>query len=145
MGTLGENPMDSTEYEQFQDNLEDIEISDLPWPPLPAPRTGCPAWGAGNVPTTDADLAVLRPPTRLSLGPRFSPRQRALQATTTTLVVVVVVLLILGNYAPTRNAAIMRLMSLIPTPTPTLAPGDDLFYLQGTFPWSKVSLDGHRL
>ena len=122
--------MDRTENEQAWNDFE-VEITDLPDP------------GAAN----DDDFNVLsgRASRRISLRPRYTQRQRIMQAIATSSIVALALSFIIGSYTPTRNLVALRLNNLIPTPTATLTPGAKLFYVQKTLSWSQVALDGHIL
>ncbi len=121
--------MDHTENEQAWDDFE-VEITDLPGPGV-----------AGD---DDSNLLPARS-SRISLRPRFTQRQRIMQAIATSSIVALALSFILGSYLPVRNAVSLRLDNLIPTATATLTPGAKLFYVQKTLSWSQVSLDGHIL
>jgi hypothetical protein len=79
------------------------------------------------------------------LEPRFLPRQRRLQLMITTSIVVLAVLVILGSTASVRELARGVFIRPTSTPVPTLAPGADLFYVQGSPPWGHLSIDGHKV
>lgn len=87
----------------------------------------------------------LSKPIRSSSRPRFSPRQRRLQLTITSAIVVLAVIFLLVSTAPVRELARNVWFPSPPTPTPTLFPGVDLFYIQGTPSWGHFSLDGHPI
>ncbi len=121
--------MDRTEHEQAQDDFE-VEITDLP--------------GAGSV-HAPSDEPASQASSRSPLRPRFTPRQRRLQLAITIAMVALVLLLILVSYTPARNTALLALLGSTPTPTPTLSPGSNLFYVRADPPWGRLSLDGHLL
>ena len=79
------------------------------------------------------------------LEPRFSPRQRWVQLIITTSIVVLAVLVILGSTASVRELARGVFIRPTSTPVPALAPGADLFYVQGSPPWGQLSIDGHKV
>ncbi len=122
--------MKDTEHNRSEDDFE-VEVSDIP---------GLDSASDGNPISNLATWSSL-----LTWAPRFSPRQRAFQGVITAGVVMLALLFIIGGYIPARNIVALSLDSLIPTPTPALAPGADLFYIQRTLSWSTVSLDGHIL
>jgi hypothetical protein len=72
-------------------------------------------------------------------------RQRKRQFMLTASLVVLVLLIIVGSTSGIGNAVVRMVGQAIPTPTPTLAPGAGLFYVQGDPPWGHLSIDGHRI
>jgi hypothetical protein len=79
------------------------------------------------------------------LEPRFSPRQRMVQLMITTSFVLLAVLVILGSTASVRELARGVFIRPTSTPVPTLPPGANLFYVQGSPPWGHLSIDGHKV
>jgi hypothetical protein len=73
--------------------------------------------------------------------PAPTRRWRALRLAGTLGAVALALLVILGSVPAVRD----RVVGLIPTPTPTLSPGGDLFYLLPNPPGTTVLLDGHSL
>lgn len=112
--------MKDAESEQSQGDL-DIEVTDIDEP------------GAA-VPVSESSHAVHRP--------RFSPHRRWQLALTAALVILTV-LVILATTAPARKLVVGVFIRPTPGPTPTLVPGVDLFYVQGSPSWGQLSLDGH--
>jgi hypothetical protein len=88
--------------------------------------------------------SAAQPPTA-GLEPRFSPRQRRRQLIITSAIVVLAFLVILGSTASVRELVSGVFIRPAPTPVPTLAPGVDLFYVQGSPPWGHLSIDGHPI
>lgn len=76
-----------------------------------------------------------------SLAPRFSLRQRRRQLIATVSFVALLLIILLGSYTPTRQT-LVRTFSIPVTPTATLAPGVDRFYIGGEPPWGKLYVDG---
>src|SRR2546425_3767150 len=119
--------MKDTEHNRSEDDFE-VEVSDI----------------AAHL----VSLVGTRPPTRLNLAPRFSPRQRALQGAITAGVVMLALLVIIGGYIPALLVPARGYLSprqgssTLPN---VLVPGADLLYIQRTLSWSTVSLDGHVL
>src|SRR6185312_11034467 len=124
--------MDDTEQEQFREDSI-VEITDLP--EENAARLGTSRGGTGNSPALLEKL----------LFRKLTPRQRFLQLATVTGSVALVVLIVLAGSTNTRNALITGIVGRQPTPTPTLFPGTDLFYIQGSPSWGHALLDGHVL
>lgn len=118
--------MKDTENEQFED--DNVEITDIPEEEL----------GASNTPPSP------RLPLWL-LNRKLSPRQHALQLAITISTIVLVLLIILASSASIRNTIQVGLFGPIPTPTPTLAPGANLFYITGSPFRGQVSIDGHPI
>src|SRR5258706_6530536 len=126
--------MDEAEQELFHD--DQVEITDLP------EETGA----AGRLRTTRGKAGQSPPFLGKWLFPRqITPRQRLLQVAAITGSVVLIALIVLAGSANTRNALITGIVGRQPTPTPTLFPGTDLFYIQGSPAWGHASLDGHVL
>ena len=111
---------ETTDREHPADD-QDVEIVSLP---------GQPARMQFSTPTPD------HPP----LAPRFTPRQRRMQLIVTISVVLLALLIVFGSSAAVRGLIIRQ-----PTPTPTLVPGANLFYIQLQPAWGKIALDGHTL
>src|SRR5258706_6741967 len=126
--------MDEAEQELFHD--DQVEITDLP------EETGA----AGRLRTTRGKAGQSPPFLEKWLFRRqFTPRQRLLQVAAITGSVVLIALIVLAGSANTRNALITGIVGRQPTPTPTLFPGTDLFYIQGSPAWGHASLDGREL
>jgi hypothetical protein len=115
--------------ERAQDDF-DIEIMDIP----ESEQDGD---------TNDGNTASTSPPARSPMVSRFSPRQRRLRATAIGGIVVLLALIILGSDSSVRDTVRLSLFGPKPTPSATLAPGFDLFYIESTLSWGQVSLDGH--
>lgn len=81
---------------------------------------------------------------RESLMPRFTPRQRRIQLAVTISVVIMALAVIFGSAASGRGMSI-ALFGRQATPTPTLMPGFNLFYITLQPVWGKVAIDGHIL
>jgi hypothetical protein len=79
----------------------------------------------------------------ISLEPRLALHQRRRQLIITGGVVVLAVLLILGSSASVRDLVSGIFIRPTPTPLPTIAPGSDLFYVQGNPAWGHLFIDGH--
>src|SRR5258708_28513182 len=79
----------------------------------------------------------------VSLEPRLSLRQRRRQLIISGSIVVLAVLLILGSSASVRDLVSGIFMRPTPTPLPMIAPGSDLFYVQGNPTWGHLFIDGH--
>src|SRR5260370_33157000 len=82
---------------------------------------------------------------RSGLEPGVSARRHRLQLFVTAGIVVLALLVILGSTAPVRELVSGVFIRPTPTPVPTLAPGVDLFYVQGNPPWGQLSIDGKAL
>ncbi len=85
-----------------------------------------------------------------STKPQRSPveppaRRHRLQLVVTAGIVVLALLVILGSTAPVRELVSSAFIRPAPTPTPTLGPGADLFYVQGNPPWGQLSIDGKAI
>jgi hypothetical protein len=111
--------MSNRNHEPAQDSFE-VEINSLP------PREGVGA----------SFLAG-----RLSPGRARIIRRRALRVCTFLLLLVV----ILSVLPPTRTQVADLVQRFLPTPTPTLPPGADRFYVAPDVPWTTVTVDGHLL
>ncbi|HZU71025.1 MAG TPA: hypothetical protein VFA09_27355 [Ktedonobacteraceae bacterium] len=127
--------MDDTEQEQF-DN-DDVEITDLPEEAGGSHRPGYRRVRAGAEQAPPLLRGLFHPP--------LSPRQRFLQLATMSVSLALIALIILAGSASTRNALLTGIFGRQPTPTPTLFPGTNLFYIQGTPSWGRAILDGHTL
>src|SRR5437868_476727 len=104
-----ERSMKETEHEQFHhDSDADVEISDIPEEEVGSPKR---------------------------VRGRAGIRIRAGQAPPLLLVIVLVLVIIVGSSAIARDTLVSGIFGRVPTPTPTLAPGIDLFYLQGLPAW----------
>ena len=114
--------MKDPQPEQSQNDL-DIQITDID-------ETGVP------VPATESS--------RPSLPPR-SPSYRKWQLPLTAAFIILTILIILATTPPARNLVTNVFIGPIPSPTPTLAPGIDLFYFQGSPSWGQLSIDGHSI
>lgn len=68
-----------------------------------------------------------------------------LQLIVTAGIVVLALLVILGSTAPVRELVGSAIIRPASTPTPTLGPGADLFYVQGNPPWGQLSIDGQAV
>jgi hypothetical protein len=119
--------VDDAEHEQFQED-SDVEISDIP---------GENAADSDTVASPKVPHWPFRRPA--------SVRQRALQLTVIISVVAMLLFIIFGSSASVRDALIGGIFGQAPTPTPPLAPGSDLFYIEGTPSWDRVSIDGRTL
>ena len=112
--------MKDAESEQSQGDQE-IEVSDIDKP-------------GTAVPVSEPSHAALRP---------RSLARRRWQLELTAALVILIVLVILATTAPARNLVVSVFIRPTPSPTPTLAPGVDLFYFQGSPSWGQLSIDGH--
>jgi len=74
-----------------------------------------------------------------------SAHRHRLQLVVTAGIVVLALLVILGSTAPVRELVSGVFIRPAPTPVPTLAPGVDLFYVQGNPPWGQLSIDGKAI
>lgn len=75
----------------------------------------------------------------------LSPRARARRVALVASAFLVLLVVILGSLPGVRNQVVGVVQSFIPTPTPTLAPGTDRFYIAADVPWTTVTLDGHAI
>ena len=116
--------MDDLRPEQ---SLEDSEIEITPLPQLDTTTNS----NAANTPLSP------HPPVR----PQLSPRQRtvALRLAVVVSIMLLALLVFPGSFPTLRNV----INNLVPTPTPTLPPGYNLFYMDVSVPWTRVSVDGH--
>lgn len=117
--------MDDAEHEQFQDE-SDVEISDIP-----------------GENAADSDIVASPKVPDWPFRRPASPRQRALQLTLIISVVALILFIILGSSADVRDVLVGGIFGR--APTPALAPGSDLFYIEGTPSWGRVSIDGRAL
>lgn len=86
-----------------------------------------------------------QPPGRLASQASLSPRARARRGALVASAFLVLLVVILGSLPNVRSQVVDAVQRLIPTPTPTLAPGADRFYIATDVPWSKVALDGRPI
>ncbi len=123
--------MGDLEHRQPQDDftIEIVDINEL----------------GETVADSDSGTPSAAQPPPAGLEPRFSPRQRRGQLAITSAIVALAVLLILGSTASVRELVGGVFIRPAPTPVPTLAPGADLFYVQGSPPWGHLSIDGHPI
>jgi len=119
--------VDDAEHEQFQDD-SDVEITDLP-----------------GKNAADSDVVASPEGPHWPFRRSASPGQRVLQLTVIISFVVLILFIILGSSASVHDALVGGIFGRAPTPTPTLAPGSDLFYIEGTPSWGRVSIDGRTL
>jgi hypothetical protein len=119
--------VDDAEHEQFQDD-SDVEISDIP-----------------GKNAADSDVVASPKMPYWPFRRPASPRQRTLQLTVIISVVALILFIILGSSASVRDALVGGIFGRAPTPTQALAPGSDLFYIEGTPSWGRVSIDGRTL
>ncbi len=82
---------------------------------------------------------------RSALTPRFTLKQRRRQGLLTGVIVLVAFAILLGSSASTQSFLLHAVWSFLPTPPPTLAPGDDQFYVVGTPHNGKLFLDGKEV
>lgn len=123
--------MQETDDEQFNyDSDESVEIIDIPEEEVGNREPG---WLRCR---SEASMLLFR---------RLSPRQRNSYLAATLGIIVLVVIIIVGSSPTTRDALDAGIFGRAPTPTATLAPGTDLFYMDGIPSWGHAFLDGHRL
>jgi hypothetical protein len=99
-----------------------------------------------DIPTEEIDSAQnseMPPFARLNLFPFM--RQRQQQLIVTISLVLLTLLILVGSVSGLGNTVIGMIRHSIPTPTPTLGPGADLFYVQADPPWGQLSIDGHNI
>lgn len=72
-------------------------------------------------------------------------RQRRLQLALTISILAIVIIVILSSSVPVRTLAVRLFSAPTPVPTTPLAPGSDLFYINGAPTWGRVYLDGHLI
>ena len=113
--------MGDIESEQFHSDLE-IEISNLDEPEIAA--------------SSSRPLLLFR-------KPRFSPRQRKLYLLLLNGLVILAVVLFLANTTSVRKLVSSVFIHPTPSPTATLAPGVDLFYIRASPTWGQLFVDGH--
>jgi hypothetical protein len=117
--------------EQFDDGLDGyVEITDIPEEDIVNRQ---PEWLRRR---SQASILYVR---------RLSPRQRNVYLAATLGIVMLVVIIVVASSPTTRDALGTGIFGRAPTPTATLTPGLDLFYIEGVPSWSQVSIDGHRL
>lgn len=58
---------------------------------------------------------------------------------------IVLIIVIVGGGLLAAHTVGGRVLGLFPTPTPTLIPGENLFYITTSPAWGKVSIDGHAV
>jgi hypothetical protein len=75
-------------------------------------------------------------------GMRLSRNARARRIAIVASAFFLLVVVIVASMPTIRQRVVGPLESLIPTPTATLIPGSDRFYLETDVPWTRVSLDG---
>lgn len=78
-------------------------------------------------------------------APRLTTRGRTRRAAAMVMIVFLALLLVLAGSPGLRAGAATLAASWLPTPVPTLAPGDDRFYLVPNVPWGAILLDGKPL
>ncbi len=120
--------MDDKDQNQFHD--DDVEITDIPADEIAHHQPG---WLRRQ---SEASLLHLR---------HLPPRRRNLYLAATLGLVGLVVVVIIGSSPSARNTLQAGIFGQAPTPTPTLAPGLDLFYIEGIPTWSQVYIDNHLL
>lgn len=74
--------------------------------------------------------------------PRFSPRQRRLYLILLNGLVMLAVVLLLVTTTSVRDLVSSVFIHPTPSPTATLAPGVDLFYVRADPPWGRLLIDG---
>ncbi len=77
------------------------------------------------------------------VAPRFSRRQRRLQAVITTTCVVLIVGVFLGSISSVRAVLGKTFTSLWPATSPAALDGVNAFYVDGTPSWGQLLVDGH--
>lgn len=113
--------MGDIESEQFHDNFE-IEVSDL----------------------DELEIATNSSrPSLLFRKPRFSPRHHRLYLILLNGLVILAVVLLLATRTSVRELVSSAFIHPMPSPTATLAPGVDLFYVRADPPWGRLLIDGH--
>lgn len=120
--------MDDTEQEQFHE--DDVEISDIPTEEI---GNAPPGWIRRG---SEASLLRLR---------HLPPRRRNLYLAVTSGIIGLIVIIIIGSSPEARGTLQAGIFGQAPTPTPTLAPGLDLFYIEGIPTWSQVYIDERLL
>lgn len=114
--------MDDLEPEQLQDDFEEKII------PLPLPDDAIPTF----------------PPRRTLKAPHPS-RWHSLALRLSIVLSFMLLLVLSGSFQTLRNTTFGALGILMPTPTPTLFPQEDSFYMNVNIPWTTVFLDGHLI
>lgn len=114
--------------EHDTDSYEDIEIIDLEEKPH----------------TTGSKRGTHRT-YRPELATRLSSRQRFMRVLIMVGTTVLVFGILWGSYAPTRNVLLSTMKPLLPTPTATIPPGTDLFYIDANPSWGKLMIDGKQI
>jgi hypothetical protein len=109
------------ESEQLHNNFE-IEVSDL------------------DEPEIAANSSRPSPPFR---KPRFSPHQRRLYLILLNGLVILALVLLLTTTTPVHELVSSVFIHPTPSPTATLAPGVDLFYVRADPPWGRLLIDGY--
>lgn len=113
--------MGDIESEQLHNNFE-IEVSDL------------------DEPEIAANSSQPSPPFR---KPRFSPRQRSLYLILLNGLVILALVLLLATTTSVRELVSSAFIHPTPSPTATLTPGVDLFYVRADPSWGQLLIDGH--
>src|SRR5437588_7676516 len=123
--------MTETDHEQLDDDLDaGVEITDIPEEEIGNRQPG---WLRRR---SKASLMLFR---------RLSPRRRNSYLAATLGIIVLVVIIIVGSSPTARDALDAGVFGRAPTPTETLVPGTDLFYMDGIPSWGQAYLDGRRL
>lgn len=115
--------MGDSESEQFHNNAE-IEISNLDEPENPVNSS--------------------RPSLRFR-KPRFSPRQRRIYLLLLNSLLMLAIVLLLATTTSVREQVSRVFIRPTSSPTSTLAPGGDLFYVKTNSPWGRLFVDGHPI
>lgn len=110
-----------------------IEVGDAP---VRSPRT--PANGSSRTGKPTGAPAV-------PFAPRLTSRARALRASGIAGAVLLALVVVLGGFPATRNGATRLLAGRYSTPTATVVPSSNAFYLLPNPPGTTVLLDGHAL
>jgi hypothetical protein len=80
-----------------------------------------------------------------SVKPVWHGSQRRVQLVVIASMLAIVVIVLLATSLPVRNLAVRLVAARLPTPTATLVPGVDLFYISGEPSWGQAYLDGQVL
>lgn len=112
--------MDENEFEQSREEFQ-VEIKDLDKPDAAGDRS-LPSPGARK--------------------PRLSLHRRRFSLILLNSLLILTVILILGNTTPVRNLVSSAISRTTPSPTPTLVPGVDLFYIRISPLWGRLTIDG---
>lgn len=120
--------MDTSDYDNLNDH--DVELISLDEIPEKQTQTAIPSGGRF---------------VRSQLAPRFNRRTRILQTTALAIFTLILLLTLLFGYAPTRTIVLNAAGSLFPTPTATLAPGTNSFYLDASPGWGQLFVDSRRI